>query len=182
MKINEILLENTERPYVCVHAKKGKHECTASSSYEAAKKAAEKWGLKSTAGIDAHLADAEHTATNEAYDPFAVDADEDDISVDADQDKIKHLVMQLRTSLDFDGEKPIHFKDGSKVVVPLSDINLFLRKYESVKPGDREKMQDLASASKENFDKVVNFFKGEAMPKSSYDGMPHSKNYPTEYS
>lgn len=44
--------EKEERPYVCVHAKKGKYECTASSSYEAAKKAAEHWNLKSTAGID----------------------------------------------------------------------------------------------------------------------------------
>jgi len=90
-------------------------------------------------------------------------------------------VMQLRTALDFDGEKPIHFKDGSKTKIPVSDINLFLRKYESVKPLDREKMQDLASASKENFDKVVNFFKGEAMPKSPYDNLPRSRNAPTEY-
>lgn len=53
--------EKEERPYVCVHAKKGKHECTASSSYEAAKKAAEHWKLKSTAGIDAYLADVSHS-------------------------------------------------------------------------------------------------------------------------
>lgn len=53
--------ESEERPYVCVHAKKGKYECTASSSYEAAKKAAEHWKLKSTAGIDAHLADVKHS-------------------------------------------------------------------------------------------------------------------------
>ena len=45
-----------EKPYICVHAKKGKHECHASSSYEAAKKAASHWKMKSTAGIDAHLA------------------------------------------------------------------------------------------------------------------------------
>ena len=58
--------ESEERPYVCVHAKKGKYECKASSSYGAAKKAAEHWGLKSTAGIDAYLADVEHTAVNES--------------------------------------------------------------------------------------------------------------------
>jgi len=52
---------NKERPYICVHAKKGRHECHATSSYEAAKKAAAKWGLKSTAGIDAHLADVKHS-------------------------------------------------------------------------------------------------------------------------
>jgi len=46
-----------EKSYVCVHAKKGKCEVKASSSYNAAVKAAEKVEAKSTAGIDAHLAD-----------------------------------------------------------------------------------------------------------------------------
>jgi len=57
------VVEAEERDYICVHAKKGKYECSASSSYGAAKKAAEHWGLKSTAGIDAHLADEKKTAT-----------------------------------------------------------------------------------------------------------------------
>ncbi len=52
--------ESQERPYICVHAKKGKCQVTANSSYEAAKKAAEKWKLKNTAGISAHLADITH--------------------------------------------------------------------------------------------------------------------------
>ena len=47
-----------DKPYICVHAKKGKHECHAESSYAAAKKAAKHWGLKSTSGIDAHLAES----------------------------------------------------------------------------------------------------------------------------
>ena len=55
--------EAEEKNYVCVHAKKGKHECKATSTYGAAKKAAEHWGMKSTAGIDAHLANKEKTAT-----------------------------------------------------------------------------------------------------------------------
>jgi len=57
------VIEAEERDYICVHAKKGKYECSGTSSYAAAKKAAEHWGLKSTAGIDTHLADKEHTAT-----------------------------------------------------------------------------------------------------------------------
>jgi hypothetical protein len=48
--------EDKGKPYICVHVKKGKHECYVDTSYGAAKKAAEHWGLKSTAGIDAHLA------------------------------------------------------------------------------------------------------------------------------
>jgi len=59
----EVIEEAEERDYICVHAKKGKYECSGTSSYAAAKKAAEHWGLKSTAGIDAHLADEEKTAT-----------------------------------------------------------------------------------------------------------------------
>ncbi len=54
-----------ERPYVVVHAKKGTHETHATSSYEAAKRAAAHWKLKSTAGIDSHLADVKRIATEE---------------------------------------------------------------------------------------------------------------------
>jgi hypothetical protein len=60
--------EAEERPYICVHARKGTHKCSATSSYEAAKKAAAAWGLKSTAGIDAYLADVTHVATEEVDD------------------------------------------------------------------------------------------------------------------
>lgn len=48
--------EDGKNPYVCVHAKKGKYECHADTTYGAAKQAAEHWKLKSTAGIDVHLA------------------------------------------------------------------------------------------------------------------------------
>jgi hypothetical protein len=53
------------RPYVAVHAKKGKTDVTGTSSYGAAQAAAKKWGLKSTAGIDVHLADVKHVATEQ---------------------------------------------------------------------------------------------------------------------
>ena len=55
--------EAEERTYIVVHAKHGKEEIKASSSYAAAKKYSEMKKLKSTAGVDAHLADKEHTAT-----------------------------------------------------------------------------------------------------------------------
>ena len=67
-KKTEAVAESEERPYMCVHAKKGKHECHAKSSYEAAKKAAEHWKMKSTAGIDAHLADKEKVAEEVKFD------------------------------------------------------------------------------------------------------------------
>ena len=57
MKKSKGITEEAEKKsYICVHATKGKHECHAMSSYGAAKIAAEKWGLKSTSGIDCHLA------------------------------------------------------------------------------------------------------------------------------
>jgi hypothetical protein len=59
-----VVSEDEDRPYVCVHAKKGKCEVKASSSYQAAQKAAQKWGLKGTAGIDAYLADVTHDASS----------------------------------------------------------------------------------------------------------------------
>jgi hypothetical protein len=72
--------ESEERPFICVHAKKGKCEVKASSSYQAAQKAAQKWGLKSTAGIDAHLSDVkkdtssiEESYANSADDTFEAD-------------------------------------------------------------------------------------------------------------
>ena len=60
---NEGESEQKERPYLCFHVKKGKYETHATSSYDAAKNAAEHWGLKSTAGITV-LADVEHVAEN----------------------------------------------------------------------------------------------------------------------
>jgi len=71
--------EGEEKPYICVHAKKGKHECRAESSYAAAKKAAAHWGLKSTAGIDAHL----------AIDESQVPASKPKVSVNEMQDALK---------------------------------------------------------------------------------------------
>ena len=48
-----------ENHYLVVHANKGTTKVTAKTSYEAAKKAAVGWKLKSTAGIDAHLMKAD---------------------------------------------------------------------------------------------------------------------------
>ena len=85
--------EAEEKPYVCVHAKKGKHECHATSSYGAAKKAAEHWGMKSTAGIDAHLAvdEAEY------------------------QGKKVTLNKPIRTGKDEPKKFKVYVKDGDKV-------------------------------------------------------------------
>lgn len=82
--------ESKERPYVAVHAKKGKTEVTGSSSYDAAKKAAEKWGMKSTAGIDVHLADKEKVATEaKDYGPGKIGAIQKMLDKERDAKKAK---------------------------------------------------------------------------------------------
>ena len=79
MKLTQ-LTEQKERPYICVHTKKGKHETNAVSSYDAAKNAAEHWGMKSTAGITAKLADVEHVAEEVITEGPCDIATKDDIS------------------------------------------------------------------------------------------------------
>ena len=71
--IKKVTEEDEGSPYVCVHVKKGKCEVHADSSYGAAKKAAQKWGLKSTAGIDCYLADKTHSPASlgESAEDFA---------------------------------------------------------------------------------------------------------------
>jgi len=51
----EVELDENKYTYTVVHAKKGKEIVKANSSYQAAKKYAQMKGLKSTAGVDAHL-------------------------------------------------------------------------------------------------------------------------------
>jgi len=55
------IAEGGERPYLCHHPKKEAHGCYADSSYGAAKKAAEHWGLNSTADISATPTDITHS-------------------------------------------------------------------------------------------------------------------------
>jgi hypothetical protein len=54
-ELRESLVEAKELTYTVVHAKKGKVIVTAPTSYDAAQKAAKKWKLKSTGGVDAYL-------------------------------------------------------------------------------------------------------------------------------
>lgn len=47
--------------FTAVHARKGKLVVEASTTYEAAKAAAQQWRLKSTSGIDVYRNDTTHT-------------------------------------------------------------------------------------------------------------------------
>ena len=99
------------RDFVVVHAKKGKIEIkNAKSSLDAAEKAAKKWGLKGTAGIDAHLAEDN---TNDKSDdgegldkvqPKAVkkkfkDRKDKDIDNDGDEDDSDEFLHKKRKAI-----------------------------------------------------------------------------------
>lgn len=93
---------------------------------------------------------------------------EDEIVSDPDQDKVPHLLMQLKKSADVGGQYPIVFRDGAKVVVSNHEIVQFVERYMDLKPADRERMQDLAAQSYDNFKQIIKFFSGEKAPKSLY--------------
>jgi hypothetical protein len=90
---------------------------------------------------------------------------------DPEKDKVQHILMQLRKAQDVDGDHPIKFLDGSKVILPLNDIDMFLEMYMNVKPQDRERLQKVASMSKDKFDKLLTFFKPKhgKLEKSIYE-------------
>ena len=93
--------DNSERPYVCVHVKKGKCEVKANSSYAAAKKAADKWGLKSTSGISAHLADVTHTAVNEGLSVSISKGQQnspDSVTITAQDQEAEHLLAFVKNA------------------------------------------------------------------------------------
>ena len=99
------------------------------------------------------------------------DEEEDEKPEDPDKDKVPHILMQLRKAQDVDGDYPIKFLDGSEVILPLKDINLFTEMYLNVKPQDRERLQQVASMSKDKFDKLLTFFKPKhgKLEKSIYE-------------
>ena len=117
-----------EKPYVCVHAKKGKYECHASTTYGAAKKAAEHWGLKSTAGIDAHLADKEKTAT-ESIEEGRIDG--------------AQIIGALERIVDQKQAQEVKFVDG-KAKVDLYTASAFMKVYNKVNDDNKAKMAQRA--------------------------------------
>ena len=109
--------EGKERPYVAVHAKKGKTEVTADSSYGAAKKAAEKWKMKSTAGIDVYLADVTHIATEgkDGINEISSDlARRYKKNAKVDRDNTDHILKRDGSSNDWKTNKELHRRNAKR--------------------------------------------------------------------
>lgn len=117
------------------------------------------------------LEEAKRKKRKERHDLDDFDDDEDEKPEDPDSDKVQHILMQLRKAKDVDGDHPIKFLDGTKVKLPVADIDLFMDKYMDMKPLDREKMQQVAVMSKEKFDTILSFFqpKHGKLEKSIYE-------------
>ena len=115
---NESVSEADEKPYICVHADKGKHECHATSSYGAAKKAAAHWKMKSTAGIDAHLAVEESAMIEEGA-----------------MDTLKKIVADKQNM-------PVKFDDG-QMKVDLFTASAVTQVYDKVNDANKEKIDNM---------------------------------------
>lgn len=87
---------------------------------------------------------------------------------DPDTDKVPNIVMQIRKSMDTGGSRPIVFRDGSKEMIPVNAMVAFMNRYETLKPMDREEMQNLAVQSKEAFIDTVKSYSKPRAPKSIY--------------
>lgn len=87
---------------------------------------------------------------------------------DPDTDKVPNIVMQIRKSMDTGGSRPIVFRDGTKEKIPVNAMIAFLDRYDTLKPMDREEMQNLAVQSKEAFIDTVKSYNKPRAPKSIY--------------
>lgn len=121
-----------DNPYICLYVKKGKvlrHECYAPTSYEAAKKAAQHWGLKSTSGVSAHLAD-DSEDVKEAEDEDSVDTVTMDVPLllrmmeyareDAQEDMDLHDVAERMIAMSKDG--PLSMDDYDSIVGSVKQL------------------------------------------------------------
>ena len=130
---SESVSEAEDKPYICVHADKGKHECHAKSSYEAAKKAAAHWKMKSTAGIDAHL--AEESAMIE----------------EGAMDTLKKIVADKQNM-------PVKFDDG-QMKVDLFTASAVTQVYDKVNDANKEKIDNMLK-TKAGMLKIADFAMG----------------------
>jgi hypothetical protein len=131
---NESVSEADEKPYICVHADKGKHECHATSSYGAAKKAAAHWKMKSTAGIDAHLAVEESAMIEEGA-----------------MDTLKKIVADKQNM-------PVKFDDG-QMKVDLFTASAVTQVYDKVNDANKEKIDNMLK-TKAGMLKIADFAMG----------------------
>jgi len=133
-----------EQEYTVVHAKHGKEEVKAKSSYEAAKKYAEMKKLKGTAGVDAHL----HTKENNQKQPVqwpSQPLEEGAI------DTIKKIVADKQNM-------PVKFDDG-QMKVDLFTASAVSQVYDKVNDDNKAKIDKMLK-TKAGMLKIADFALG----------------------
>ena len=133
-----------EHEYTVVHAKHGKEEVKAKSSYEAAKKYAEMKKLKGTAGVDAHL----HTKENNQKQPVqwpSQPLEEGAI------DTIKKIVADKQNM-------PVKFDDG-QMKVDLFTASAVSQVYDKVNDDNKAKIDKMLK-TKAGMLKIADFALG----------------------
>lgn len=134
MEAEEQVVEAEENTYTVVHAKHGKEEIKAKTTYEAAKKYAEMKKLKGTAGIDAHL----HTEESVMIEEGAMDT-------------LKKIVADKQNM-------PVKFDDG-QMKVDLFTASAVTQVYDKVNDANKEKIDNMLK-TKAGMLKIADFAMG----------------------
>ena len=128
------LVEAEENTYTVVHAKHGKEEIKAKTTYEAAKKYAEMKKLKGTSGVDAHL----HTEESVMIEEGAMDT-------------LKKIVADKQNM-------PVKFDDG-QMKVDLFTASAVTQVYDKVNDANKEKIDNMLK-TKAGMLKIADFAMG----------------------
>ena len=134
MEAEEQVVEAEENTYTVVHAKHGKEEIKAKTTYEAAKKYAEMKKLKGTSGVDAHL----HTKESVMIEEGAMDT-------------LKKIVADKQNM-------PVKFDDG-QMKVDLFTASAVTQVYDKVNDANKEKIDNMLK-TKAGMLKIADFAMG----------------------
>jgi arsenate reductase-like glutaredoxin family protein len=173
-KKTQDLSEGSERPYVAVHVNKGKTEVTANSSYEAAKRAAAKWKLKSTTGISVYLADVKHTATESVFNSIIsgmivedVDVQEAEVIMavralaDDIQDHVERIGRMMNEDVPAIADQMRHEMGAETAQAFLDNATSVLGTY-----------LESAKTSKSGLDQAISTVSGEQLPAAQTAELP----------
>ena len=138
--------EGEEHTYTVVHAKHGKEEVKAKTSYEAAKKYAEMKKLKGTSGVDAHL----HTKEDAEKQPVQWPSQPLEEKMSA-MDTIKKIVADKQNM-------PVKFDDG-QMKVDLFTASAVSQVYDKVNDANKEKIDNMLK-TKAGMLKIADFALG----------------------
>ena len=156
--------ESEGHPYIVFHTKKGKFETHADTSYDAAKKAAAHWKLKSTGGLTVKLSDVEHVADADTHEDVlkapdkeqAIDARDNFMKVMDKKPRSGNKAIDTIKQIVADKQNmQVKFDDG-KMKVDLYTASAISQVYDAVKPETQAKIDDMIR-TKDGLLKMSNF-------------------------